>query len=286
MGSNPIGVTIERIGAAVQLLLCLRHSLCASVGNRMLFLSMLFMGGIIGFVGAGGSGVIITLLVVGFGIPIHQALAVALGSMAFTTLSGAVSHYREREVVPLTGAVLGAGGLVGALAGAVISNHMEAPNLSLFTGAMLLSSAFILYLRIYQAEWLGRQIPVRGELLTGRKLYLCGLPIGFVCGVLSGAFGIGSAAYIQIALMVVFGVPLLQAIGTTMMIIVPIAVSGGIGYILYGQMEMQLFLQTLIGLSVGSYFGAKLTHLAPRAVLCFWIVALPAIGGAIMIIFR
>ena len=286
MGSNPIGVTIERIGAAVQLLLCLRHSLCASVGNRMVFLSMLFMGGIIGFVGAGGSGVIITLLVVGFGIPIHQALAVALGSMAFTTLSGAVSHYREREVVPLTGAVLGAGGMVGALAGAVISNHMEAPNLSLFTGAMLLSSAFILYLRIYQAEWLGRQIPVREELLTGRKLYLCGLPIGFVCGVLSGAFGIGSAAYIQIALMVVFGVPLLQAIGTTMMIIVPIAVSGGIGYILYGQMEMQLFLQTLIGLSVGSYFGAKLTHLAPRAVLCFWIVALPAIGGAIMIIFR
>ena len=52
----------------------------------MLFLSMLLMGGIIGFVGAGGSGVIITLLVVGFGIPIHQALAVALGSMALTTL--------------------------------------------------------------------------------------------------------------------------------------------------------------------------------------------------------
>lgn len=76
----------------------------------MLFLSMLLMGGIIGFVGAGGSGVIITLLVVGFGVPIHQALAVALGSMAFTTLSGAISHYREREVVPLTGAVLGMGG--------------------------------------------------------------------------------------------------------------------------------------------------------------------------------
>ena len=252
----------------------------------MLFLSMLLMGGIIGFVGAGGSGVIITLLVVGFGVPIHQALAVALGSMAFTTLSGAVSHYREGEVVPLTGTVLGVGGLLGALAGAVISNHMEAPHLSFLTGTMLLSSAFLLYLRIYQAPWLARQIPVRTELLTGRSLYLCGLPIGFLCGVLSGAFGIGSAAYIQIALMVVFGVPLLQAIGTTMMIIVPIAVSGGIGYILYGQMEMQLFLQTLIGLSVGSYFGAKLTHLAPRAVLRFWIVALPAIGGFVMILFR
>ena len=138
----------------------------------MLFLSMLFMGGLIGFVGAGGSGVIITLLVVGFGVPIHQALAVALGSMAFTTLSGAISHYREREVVPLTGTVLGTGGLVGALIGAVLSNHIEAPHLSLFTGIMLLSSASLLYLRIYQAEWLGRQISVREELLTGRRLYL------------------------------------------------------------------------------------------------------------------
>ena len=217
----------------------------------MLFVSMLLMGGIIGFVGAGGSGVIITLLVVGFGVPIHQALAVALGSMAFTTLSGAVSHYREREVVPMTGAVLGAGGLLGALLGAV---------------------------------WLSARIHVREELLTGRRLYLYGLPIGFLCGVLSGAFGIGSAAYIQIALMVVFGVPLLQAIGTTMMIIVPISISGGIGYLLYGQLEPWLFIQTLVALSLGSYAGAKLTHLAPLPVLRFWIVALPTIGGAIMIL--
>ena len=214
----------------------------------MLFVSMLLMGGIIGFVGAGGSGVIITLLVVGFGVPIHQALAVALGSMAFTTLSGAVSHYREREVVPMTGAVLGAGGLLGALLGAVISNHMEAPNLSLFTGVMLLSSAFLLYLRIYRAVWLSAHIHVREELLTGRRLYLYGLPIGFLCGVLSGAFGIG--------------------------------------YLLYGQLEPWLFIQTLVALSLGSYAGAKLTHLAPLPVLRFWIVALPTIGGAIMILFH
>ena len=263
----------------MQLLLYLR-------GDTMLFLSMLLMGGIIGFVGAGGGGVIITLLVVGFGVPIHQALAVALGSMAFTTLSGAVSHYREGEVVLRTGAVLGGGGLVGALLGAVISNHMDAPNLSLLTGAMLLSSAFLLYLRIYRAEWLAQHIHVREELLIGHRLYLCGIPIGFLCGVLSGAFGIGSAAYIQIALMVVFGVPLLQAIGTTMMIIVPIAVSGGMGYILYGQMDAWLFVQTLVALSLGSYFGAKLTHLAPLPVLRFWIVALPTIGGLIMMFFR
>ena len=57
----------------------------------MIFLSMLLLGAVIGFVGAGGAGVTITLLTVGFGVPIHTALAVALASMVFTTLSGALS---------------------------------------------------------------------------------------------------------------------------------------------------------------------------------------------------
>lgn len=40
----------------------------------MIFLSMLLLGTLIGFVGAGGAGVTITLLTVGFNIPIHIAL--------------------------------------------------------------------------------------------------------------------------------------------------------------------------------------------------------------------
>ena len=52
----------------------------------MIFASMLILGALIGFVGAGGAGVTITLLVVGFGVPIHTALAVALASMVFTML--------------------------------------------------------------------------------------------------------------------------------------------------------------------------------------------------------
>lgn len=42
----------------------------------MIFLSMLLLGTLIGFVGAGGAGVTITLLTVGFNIPIHIALGV------------------------------------------------------------------------------------------------------------------------------------------------------------------------------------------------------------------
>ena len=44
----------------------------------MIFFSMLILGALIGFVGAGGAGVVITLLTVGFDVPIHTALGVAL----------------------------------------------------------------------------------------------------------------------------------------------------------------------------------------------------------------
>ena len=151
---------------------------------------------------------------------------------------------------------------------------------------MILSSAVILYVKIYHAEWLAAHFPVRETLLTGRKLWIYGILTGLICGFLSGAFGIGAAAYIQLALMVIFGVPLIQAIGTCMMIILPVSAAGGLGYLVSGHLDLSIFLQTLSGLMIGAWFGAKGTHLAPMPVLKFCIVAMPTIGGAIMMIGR
>ena len=252
----------------------------------MLFFSMLLLGAFIGFVGAGGAGVTITLLTVGFGVPIHTALAVALASMVFTMISGAVSHFREHEVVVKTGAIIGLGGMIGAFLGANTSNIMPASSLSFMTALMICLSALILYIKLYQGDWLDRHIHIRKELLTGRKLRIYGLLAGIINGFLSGAFGIGAAAFIQISLLVVFGVPLLKSIGTCMMIILPISVAGGLGYLFNGRLDFPIFLQTLSGLMIGAWFGAKGTHLAPLPVLKVCIVAMPTIGGIIMMLFH
>lgn len=252
----------------------------------MLFFSMLLLGAFIGFVGAGGAGVTITLLTVGFGVPIHTALAVALASMVFTMLSGAISHFREHEVVVKTGAIIGFGGIIGAFWGANVSNRMPAELLSFMTAAMICLSAVILYVKLYQAEWLNRQLHIRDTLLEGRKLWIYGLGTGIVNGFLSGAFGIGAAAFIQVSLLVIFGVPLLKSIGTCMMIILPISMAGGLGYFFNGRLDFPILLQTLLGLMFGAWFGAKGTHLAPLPILKVCIVAMPTIGGIVMMLFR
>lgn len=141
----------------------------------MLFASMLALGALIGFVGAGGAGVTITLLTVGFHVPIHTALAVALASMVFTMLSGTISHFRQHEVLVKTGAIMGCGGILGAYLGANFSNMLPSNILSAVTGLLLASSAVTLYIKMYQGAWLERHFPVRKELLTGRKLWIYGL---------------------------------------------------------------------------------------------------------------
>ena len=245
---------------------------------------MLLLGGIIGFVGAGGAGVTIALLTVGFGVPIHTALAVALSAMVFTMISGVISHLREHEVIVKIGAIIGAFGMVGAFVGANVSEHMPSAELTTMTALMLLASAITLYLKVYQDKWLTRTFHLRQDLLTGRKLWIYGVITGLITGFLSGAFGIGSAAFIQLALMTVFGVPMLLSIGTCMMIVLPISVAGGFGYFMNGHLVMDIFALTLLGQMIGAYIGAKFTHLAPRPLLKFCIVALPTLGSLSMLV--
>lgn len=252
----------------------------------MIFLSMLILGGFIGFVGAGGAGVTITLLTVVFDIPIHTALGIALASMVFTMISGVVSHLREHEVVVKTGIVIGLGGVIGAFIGAEFSDTIPENILSVCTAAMIILSAVILYIKVYQTEFMDRHIHIRYEQLTGRKFYIYGIITGIINGFLSGAFGIGAAAFIQITLLVVFGVPLLKSIGTCMLIILPISASGGLGYLLNGNLDFPIFIQTLLGLMIGAFIGSKCTHLALRPFLKFCIVAMPTVGGLILLFFH
>ena len=120
---------------------------------------------------------------------------------------------------------------------------------------------------------------------TGRAS-TCSSITGVLVGFLSAAFGIGAAAFIQLALMVIFGVPLLETVGTCMMVILPISAAGGLSYLFNGRLDFPIFIQTLAGLMIGAWFGAKMTHLAPLPLLRVFIVGMPAVGGLVMILFH
>ena len=108
--------------------------------------------------------------------------------------------------------------------------------------------------------------------------------IGLVTGVLSGTFGIGSTPFIQIGLLTLLGMSVRQAAGTTMMIIIPIALSGALSDLSAGVLDLKLLVEVVIGTMAGTYVGAKFTKRVPSVVLRASLMVLPFIAGTILLL--
>ncbi|MDR4983722.1 hypothetical protein CN491_05255 [Bacillus cereus] len=247
-----------------------------------IIITMLLMGVLLGFVGAGGAGFIIAILTVVFHIPIHVALATSLTAMAFTTLSGVISHYREGNVVLTIGGIVGGFGALGSYIGSKFGSLIPAHLLHWFTAGMLFLSAIFMFIKLIMFRN-RKQLFLGGQKeLSINSLMKC-VCLGLVTGILAGSFGIGSAPFIQLGLMVLLGLTIQQSVGTTMLVILPIAVGGGLGYSSEGYLDYILLLQVLLGTMLGAYIGAKFTNYAPRMFLRFSMIMTPVLAGCMLL---
>ncbi|MGG2225711.1 TSUP family transporter [Bacillus subtilis] len=115
----------------------------------LIILVMFLLGIILGFIGAGGAGFVIALLTLLFHIPIHTALGTSLAGMAFTSLSGAYSHYREGNIQNenrLNSRRLCCGWLIFR---AKLTSFIPADLLHYLTAGMLFLSAILILIRLF-----------------------------------------------------------------------------------------------------------------------------------------
>jgi uncharacterized protein len=245
-------------------------------------LTMFVLGILLGFVGAGGSGFIIAILTVIFGVPIHMALGTSLAAMVFTSLSGAYSHFRQGNISIKTGLIVGGFGAVASYVGSKLASIIPMNSLHWLTAGMLFLSAVILIVRLFIVQKIkaNDKKEINGNLLLIKKA----AGVGIVTGLLSGTFGIGAAPFIQIGLLLILGLSLKQSVGTTMLVILPIALAGGVGYYFQGYLNFTLLFEVVAGTMIGSYVGAKFTALAPQPVLKSAMVITPIMAGAILLI--
>ncbi len=245
-------------------------------------LTMFILGLLLGFVGAGGAGVVVALLAAVFGIPIHVALGTSLGAMVFTTLSGAYSHYQEKNIAVRCGLAVGLFGALGAFLGAKAAGLLPAGDLKWLTAGMLFFSSIILAARLFFPQ----RMYARAESLpapTGARFWAAAGGVGVVAGLLSGTFGVGGTPYIQLGLLIFFGMSVQQAAGTTMLVTVPIALLGGVGYLTDGNLDLLLLAKVVAGLMTGTYIGAKFTRRLPPAVLKITLAIVPSLGGLLLL---
>jgi uncharacterized membrane protein YfcA len=100
-----------------------------------------------GVVGIGGGVLMVPLMVLGFGFPQHLAQGTSLAAIIPTAAVGAATHQRQGNVLWRAALLVGAAGVVGAVAGALVALSIPRDVLGRVFGAFLIFSAWRLWPR-------------------------------------------------------------------------------------------------------------------------------------------
>ncbi|MFK4834918.1 sulfite exporter TauE/SafE family protein [Microbacterium sp. ZW T2_14] len=180
----------------------------------------LLAGLLSGLFGVGGGTVIVPFLVLLLRFDQRLAAGTSLAAIVPTAAVGVISYAVHGSVAWIPALLLAAGAVVGAQVGTWLL-----PRLSL----TVLRWAFVGFL-VAVIVSLFVVIPSRDSELT--LTFLSGVALvvlGVVTGILSGLIGVGGGIIVVPALMVLFGTSDLVAKGTSLLMMIPTAVSGTIG---------------------------------------------------------
>ena len=178
-------------------------------------------------IGGGGSILAVPLLIYAVGISdVHIAIgtsALAVAANAFVNLIG---HWRAGNVNWLCATIFAAAGIVGALVGSSLGKIIDGHKLlNLFALAMIAVGIAML-----RSDTKGPEAEFQ---LTLRIAIRLGV-VGVVVGAISGFFGIGGGFLIVPGMMFGGGMPILKAIGSSLLSVGTFGLTTAINYALSG----------------------------------------------------
>jgi uncharacterized membrane protein YfcA len=216
------------------------------------------VGALLGLLGGGGSILAVPLLLYVVGVPsTHLAIgtsALAVSANAFANLIG---HARSGNVKWPCAVVFAAAGVVGAYLGSSLGKQIGGDHL-LFLFALVMIAVAVAMLRPKaQAGDPGVRInPAIAVRLVA---------IGIVTGAISGFFGIGGGFLIVPGIMLGSGMPILNAVGSSLFSVGAFGLTTAVNYALSGLVDWQLAVEFIAGGIVGGVAGIKLgARLAAR----------------------
>ena len=187
-----------------------------------------FIGGVLGFIGAGGAMLTVPILIYIFNFTPHHATTASLAVVFLAASSGVAAKIRSKEVLYRDALVIWSIGLVTNLGFSSISDKF--PEKFITTGfAIVLIAAGISSLRPPLSQTHSR-MPLR-------TLILFALLIGSVTGI----FGIGGGFLAIPVLVLFFGTPQNIAAGTSMLIIALNSLTALFGhYRMWGEIDWHI----------------------------------------------
>lgn len=225
----------------------------------MLFLGALLALGVgvtLGMLGGGGSILTLPLLVYVLSVDARSAIATSLLVVGVTSVVGLAAHARKGHVQWSTGLLLGVSGMAGAALGARVARHLpETALLVGFAAVMLVTAARML---------LGSK---KGEATRRRASALTRAAIGGSIGVVSGLVGAGGGFLIVPALVTFAGLPMREAVATSLLVIAMQAFAGFAGHVGHVTLDPTLTIVVTAATAVGGLLGARFSTRVDAAAL-------------------
>ena len=107
-----------------------------------------FFGGVAsGLLGIGGGTLVVPILIVAMGMPIHYATATSMFTMIFTSISGVAKYVQADRINFPVALLLATGTIFGAQVGAYTSKKISGRNLGLIFGIMLVVAGINMILK-------------------------------------------------------------------------------------------------------------------------------------------
>ena len=217
-------------------------------------------GGVVGFtlglVGGGGSIMAVPLLVyvVGVSSP-HVAIGTSAVAVAASAAANLIGHARARTVKWSCAAVFALAGVAGAAGGAHLGKLVDGNRLLTLFGALMI----VIGLLMLRPRKSGGNPDVRLSRDSLHLLpYLAG--IGFLVGALSGFFGIGGGFLIVPGLIAATGMPLINAIGSSLFAVAAFGLTTAVSYSTSGLVDWPLAGLFILGAALGGFAGIQLAH--------------------------
>jgi hypothetical protein len=229
----------------------------------LVLLGAVSIGLVLGLLGSGGSILTVPVLVYLAHEPDKVAIAESLAIVGGIALVGAVPYARRQLVDWHSVLWFGVPGILGTYGGAALARWVPGPvQLALFAGVMLLAAALM-----FRAEGGGPEPPPEPR---RRQPLAIIAGEGLLVGVLTGLVGVGGGFLIVPALVLLGGLPMRLAVGTSLLII---AAKSAAGFWKYTDVLADLGQQVdwgLIGLFIGvgilgSFAGSTLGRRVPQA---------------------
>lgn len=216
----------------------------------------------LGLLGAGGSVLTVPIFVYVLGVGAKPAIAMSLGVVGGTALIAALSHLRGRSVSFRVAAIFGPAAMVGAYFGAGLAAYFSGRAQLIGFAVVVLTSATLM---IRNSRTAPPESAVLGmPHIDGRAVALLVLQ-GLAVGVLTAIIGVGGGFIIVPALVLIAGLPMRIAVGTSLVIISLNALSGFAGYLGRTEIDWQLVGSFTALAAVGTVAGSFWSRRVPQA---------------------